>query len=373
MLVPVIMKIAVLGENTDNLVTISKYANAQGYEIVFSGFVGSYLTMKDFVFENKDSDVILLDITKLLCVSDDELSVLLKYVRNEYKGKFVCYNYQGQNKRLSEICAKAGVKYFIDAIMAVDVKKQFVEIIESEDKFGNIGAEGEKTKKLKAEEKAENCREKPDVDTGMVKTICVIGVLPRIGTTTQAISIAKFLNENGIKACYVQGNNSIFVKSLQDNYEGIKYDDYSDLMTYENVDIFSSDDKTYRQKYTYKVIDFGVLGEEVPSEFLYGDISIVVAGVSPEELSVFNGKVEMLYNADNVKYVFSYISDKDKKETLEMMGTAKNRVYFAPYRPSAFESVDEESSMLYQSLLGIKIDTQGKKRGKRKKRFGKQR
>ena len=32
--------------------------------------------------------------------------------------------------------------------------------------------------------------------------------MPRIGTTTQAIMLTRFLNEAGIKACYVEENNS---------------------------------------------------------------------------------------------------------------------------------------------------------------------
>lgn len=370
------MKISVIGEKIDNLVIVDKYAKDKGYEAIFSGFIGSYLTMQEFIEDNKESEIIILDITKLLCVSDDELSEVLKYVRNNYKGKFVCYNFQRQNDKLASICAKAGVKYFIDAIMAVDVKKQLIQIIEDDRKVNDIRAEGEtkdNRKKFSHSPKAEPSEVQIQNNRAtMVKTICIIGVMPRIGTTTQAISIVKFLEEHGINACYVEANDNHFIKKLTDNYEDVKFDEHSDAVTYEGVDLFTSDDKTYGREYAYKVIDFGAIKDTIPSEFMYGDICIIVLGVSPDELDMLTSKVDIIYET-NAKYIFSFVSEGERKDTLEIMSSARDRVYFAEYRPSAFESVDDKNSNVYKNLLGIELQEDTNKTKKKRKLFGKQR
>lgn len=74
-------------------------------------------------------------------------------------------------------------------------------------------------------------------------SVAVAGCLPRIGTTTQAIQIVKYLLYLNHRACYVQMNNSRYVENLDGYYADMVRDDQNLCLSYSGVDMYPVPEK----------------------------------------------------------------------------------------------------------------------------------
>ena len=163
--------------------------------------------------------------------------------------------------------------------------------------------------------KPESFDNKKDFDIPIQKrTIGVIGSLDRIGTTTQAIQITRFLSNIGQSVCYVQDNNS--------------------------------------KEYEVEVYDYGC-PVNIPSDFFEKNIRIVVCGGSPDEIDRLTAMISQLYSDDKIYYVFSFVANHDKQNVLDIMSERKSKCYFAPYSPDCFAQISDENADMYYDILGI--------------------
>lgn len=69
-------------------------------------------------------------------------------------------------------------------------------------------------------------------------TIGVVGTANRIGTTTQALHITKYLIAKGYTACYVHINNTDYIKDLQEWWGAEIQDNFIGKVVYEGIDHF---------------------------------------------------------------------------------------------------------------------------------------
>lgn len=95
------------------------------------------------------------------------------------------------------------------------------------------------------------------------KKIGITGVCRRMGTTTIAIQLVKYLQLKGHKACYVEVNDTGFVRE-HGEYFVSEHDDYLGRVTYENVDMYYKQEhlqEVLHRDYEYYIFDYGAYSE----------------------------------------------------------------------------------------------------------------
>jgi hypothetical protein len=201
--------------------------------------------------------------------------------------------------------------------------------------------------------KPESFDNKKDFDIPIQKrTIGVIGSLDRIGTTTQAIQITRFLSNIGQSVCYVQDNNSNFLDMLIKYYYDVNVDTGSECILYDGLYLNRKKNLVYDKEYEVEVYDYGC-PVNIPSDFFEKNIRIVVCGGSPDEIDRLTAMISQLYSDDKIYYVFSFVANHDKQNVLDIMSERKSKCYFAPYSPDCFAQISDENADMYYDILGI--------------------
>lgn len=198
------------------------------------------------------------------------------------------------------------------------------------------------------------------------KTIGIAGSLTRIGTTTQAIQIVKYLTLSGYKACYIQMNSHPFIDSISTWYSDCQTNPDIGLVQYMNVDLYKKDkiNEILKMGYDYYVKDYGVYASNdfENLSFLEQDINIIVAGAKPEEINEITNFLHSSYYND-AYYIFSHIPETDQKDILEMMEEKSSFTFFSNYTPDPFV-YSSQSDGIYQKLLKVesRLDSHVKKK-----------
>lgn len=201
--------------------------------------------------------------------------------------------------------------------------------------------------------------EKDNASKNMAQTIiAVAGCCKRIGTTTQAIQIVKYLQFRGHTACYIEMNDSRFVPSVGSLYDIKPAPEDLALrkITYNGVDMFAYPDRIGEIRalgYEYLVYDFGSITTATGNsiiQFLEKDIKIIVGGVAPSELEAMQAVLNKTI-MQNVYYVFSFVHENDFKEVLELQDTKAASTVFAQYTPDYFVYTSSSNS-IYDTIIG---------------------
>lgn len=232
-------------------------------------------------------------------------------------------------------------------------------------------------------------RKKEERNSGATfKTISIAGTCHRIGTTTQAIQITKYLTVQGYRAAYVEINDNQYKNySLsRRNRETLSYvekasmfmdcdklDQDIGLASYSGIDMFYRKDmlpEVLEMGYDFYVYDYGVFNDMNfnKTAFLKDDLNIFVCGASPAELDIST------YIAQNVSYeksklIYSFVSKEDQASLLLLMKDLNrdgSDIFFAEYTPSPFTVSDFD---MYKTLLstGEKEEETDKKANKERK------
>ena len=239
----------------------------------------------------------------------------------------------------------------------------------------------------------EKAKEKKEKRQRAFRTIGVMGALRRIGTTTQAIQIVKYLQSMGYKACYVEMNDVLYrnnqfarfappevsyVTMSMLTFEYGFLDEEIGLVNIEGIDMFYLRDRLpeiLERKYDFYVYDYGdyLQKDFNKASFLKDDVQIIVAGAGIGEVDT---ALEILQNVSYLRadLVFTHVALADREEVTEVMGDfgAGERTYYAEETPNPYVL---SNPGLYQSLLGLEIKEGTKETVVKKKRrlFGKRR
>lgn len=198
--------------------------------------------------------------------------------------------------------------------------------------------------------------------------IGVTGVCRRMGTTTVAIQIVKYLQLKGYKTCYIELNETEFVKGQEEYFEDVNTDPVIGRVTYGGVDMFWNPENlqdVLQQDYDFFVFDYGAYVERGfnKTSFLEKDIRIFVAGSKASEMHYTKSMIKNEYYTD-VYYLFNFISEKEKSDILEYMEDKAEKTYFSVYAPDQFEYIHNSD---YDKLLPF--ENIGKDTVKKKKKF----
>lgn len=206
--------------------------------------------------------------------------------------------------------------------------------------------------------------------------IGITGACRRMGTTTLAIQMVKYLQVKGYKACYIEVNDTHFVESHERIFNTV-HDSYLGKVSFEHVDMYYKQEnllEVLSQGYDYYVYDFGTYTDTDfnKTSFLEKDVRAFVVGSKALEMDY---TMEVLRNEfyTDVSYVFNFISEKEKADLLEYMEDKAANTHFMVYAPDQFEYVYNPA---YEKLLPVEDVSQreeprkglfrkkGKKRGK---------
>lgn len=213
-------------------------------------------------------------------------------------------------------------------------------------------------------------KEDTEEESSKARTVGIAGAVSRIGTTTQAIQLVKYLMLQGYKACYVQMNEHGWVEELIEAYADVEEEKEIGKAVYKSVDLFYRLDKlseVLKLNYDYYVYDYGVYWERgfQKISFLEKDLKIFVVGVKPGEFKKTYSLIENNFYQD-VQYIFSFIpnDEEEYEDTYELMGDKREVTYFAPDCRDPFIYSGSE---IYKKILPV--EQIAKESVKEKRRF----
>lgn len=191
--------------------------------------------------------------------------------------------------------------------------------------------------------------------------IAVAGALHRIGTTTQALQIVKFLAMQNKSVCYVEMNGYNYLSVFPDMYDNIVEDTSIGCIHFEGVQMYykpQNIDDIIKQEYDFIVYDFGVFSDANLVQFLEKDIKIIVCGAKPYELYPM-GDVFTQLDEKEVYYLFSFVHANDVLAVSTSMGSKCKYTFFPAYTPSLV-NYSSDNIKMHQSIFGKYLTSQDK-------------
>ncbi|HCA33554.1 MAG TPA: hypothetical protein DEP00_00095 [Lachnospiraceae bacterium] len=249
---------------------------------------------------------------------------------------FFCIGMREQSEVVQEL-QKAGFYQFVLSTVAGKAKEQLQMAMAG---YSTLGVE----KQAEIEEKKEEEKVKVQENGLRPRTIAVMGVCSRIGTTTQALQIVKYLQTKGKKACYLSMTGVPLTewKELFGGEETDKADVELSRIRVRGVDMFFDPAKILKieaEGYQYIVYEYGSLSntkQNSQTEAMSKDIRIVVAGIKPGETEGLE-KVFSSMVGNATYYIFSFVPESEKQNVLKNQGSMAEKTVFAAYTPDPFQ------------------------------------
>ena len=323
-----------VGEN-DKGYFVPEIAEKYDEKCSFSGFVSDLDNLTKSILKGSYSTVIL-HLPSLVIMDYQNIGNFCKNISIANGNIRLVVMAEGYNinSKIIQSAIGAGVRFFMLGVNASTLKKELSNALDGktniEEVFGQIPTENQRGKK------------KDEIKSSFTssKTIAVVGSMHRIGTTTQALQIAKHLILSGFTACYIQLNRSNYVQSVGEFYTDSVVDNSIGLVKYQNIEIYYKQEKIadiLAKNYDYYIYDFGSISDKgfTLAQYLEKDIKIAVCGAKSNELPCIQTVLELISNT-NANYIYSFVSESDQKDILELMQDKKSHTYFSGYVPDPF-------------------------------------
>lgn len=316
-------------------------------DVEYTGSSSSLADMQNDILTSKAYRYIVIDISNFIEHYTMQVQEILK-IKNCTNAEIIImavgYNY---NSVIIQKLREAGIQYFITSSILAHQKKEMQQAMDGIQTDIEITGE-------ELEEKILDAAPAP-LQNGRT-IIAIVGACKRIGTTTQAIQIIKYLSLLGLKAAYVEMNGNRYVERLKELY-GIEMSDEEQQqgkVTYQGVDMFYKQEKIaaiLKLDYDYYIYDFGAFTDTNFNliNFLEKDISIIVGGAKPNEMDSISALISKTIIND-VFYIFSFSHSSEHEDILELMEEKAERTAFAIYSPDPF-LYSAESNPVYEKMI----------------------
>lgn len=353
-------KLLFLGEQK-NSYFIKEAANQYGCEIEISGYVVSSTSMVDRALVD-NYDYILIDVSGLL-ISPLDLKECIEQILIGSQARVAVMG-QGMSMTTAIIQAavEAGIHNVLLSVYPREISEDCIEFLS-----GNSNIE---TKKDQMNNTVyDEVKIMPFAKINIERTtIGVAGTIERIGVTTQAIQLCKWLKMKGKNVCYIQMNDSGYVENLKVFYENVVVDEAQGCVSYENVEMYYDKariDEILNRNYDFYVYDYGTITNEYfqKTSFFEKNYKIVVTGTKPTELNSFNQCMEELYHK-HIHYVFSFVSEGDRENVMEMMSDKDKYSYLAGVTLDMF-SLNSDNISNFEKIVPLEeeIEEEPEKKG----------
>lgn len=327
---------------------ISEIASKENQDVIYAGYQPDLKAAFDTIM-SRNFKYIILNIETT--INDyHEVSDIVKKIKSCTNSTIIAYA-QGYNYRQDIIQALFHVGV-IDFVMSTNLSGKYQEL-ERALRGQNTHDEIALLANINESQKENEVPLVVHTGNNPYKTVGLMGCMPRIGTTTQAIQIVKYLMLHGKKAAYIEMNNNGFIELLTKYYAGFSQDERFFKVTYQNVDMFYRKDKIseiLNLDYDYFIYDYGVYTPEMNRiSFLEKNINIIVAGTKPNEIVEFQ-KVLSDMADKNIEYIFSFSDENEQGDILEMMEDKASKTHFSMFSPDAFSYL-LPSDKIYDSIF----------------------
>lgn len=191
--------------------------------------------------------------------------------------------------------------------------------------------------------------------------INIAGALPRMGTTTLALQLVRFLQDNGYDTCYVEMSRQNYIWGAMNVYSEVSMDKTIGKTNCMGISMFPGDRiealREGRSTYDYVVCDFGNLSDTTfnKQQFIGGDCAILVCGNKPNELFRTEDAIRDPVFEDALT-VFNFTDPSDQAEIRAMMMDRGEMTGFLPYIPDPFHAGKEYAKGdFFQRLMDMVV------------------
>lgn len=353
-------KLLFLGEQK-NSYFIKEAANQYGCEIEISGYVVSSTSMVDRALVD-NYDYILIDVSGLLMSPLDLKECIEQILIGSQARVAVMGQGMSMTTAIIQAAVEAGIHNVLLSVYPREISEDCIEFLS-----GNSNIE---TKKDQMNNTVyDEVKIMPFAKINIERTtIGVAGTIERIGVTTQAIQLCKWLKMKGKNVCYIQMNDSGYVENLKVFYENVVVDEAQGCVSYENVEMYYDKariDEILNRNYDFYVYDYGTITNEYfqKTSFFEKNYKIVVTGTKPTELNSFNQCMEELYHK-HIHYVFSFVSEGDRENVMEMMSDKDKYSYLAGVTLDMF-SLNSDNISNFEKIIPLEeeIEEEPEKKG----------
>ena len=313
----------------------------------------------DIMNYRENCEYLVIDIEQYADDAEMIIDRILK-IRDAVNCKIIIYavSYSPQSEIISGLYEK-GIKNYIFSTYLSDKKEDLELCINGY--YENFGYE-----KKRGIIFGDIEEEKEGDEKTQVITIGVAGSVRRMGTTTQALQLVKYLSFKGYRAAYIEMNNHGYAFSVAKSYKEAQKDDVDGVVRYQSVDMYYKADRLMEiqdKGYEYMIYDYGVYSEHDFNKvsFLEKDIQIFVVGSKPDEFdSTYDVIKNNFYN--EAFYIFNFTSDSEKKDLMELMDEKSNYTFFAESAKDPFTYCNSD---IYEKIIPVenRITTNAKKKG----------
>lgn len=173
--------------------------------------------------------------------------------------------------------------------------------------------------------------------------IAVAGVSSRVGTTTTAFNMARFLFNIGAKVSYTEANDSGHLKEIADYYEFLKIENY---YRYKGVEYYPN--KQFPNDVNYQIFDLGSLYKGNIAIFKSCNIKILCSGSKPYELIETYEAINSIKDV-NYNILFTSVSNEENFKIRKSFENSKDNIHFLKYSPSLFDGNINED--IYKEII----------------------
>lgn len=301
--------------------------------------------------------------------SEDETLRAIRSFRTMYRARviIVAIGYEAGNYVLSKLFEE-GIYDFVTAIKTEEQAKEIASVLNEGMTYqDSVKYHIEpKTKKGKGKSEKVVVKEIHKKVRQMI-TVGVIGTQHRVGTTTQALLLTRYLIELGYKACYVNATGSDEISSLSEFYSTPKNDG---VLTISGMNIYYDNNgigKAVNSEYEFVVFDDGVFNGSLAT-LLQRDIKIVVSGAKAWECSYLGSIFSSLADiSQKVNFILSFVDESEQNDIKNMMGPYKKDTYFSQYACLPFFKTANRT--MYNDILKDYIEPEQIVSDKKVKKF----
>lgn len=330
--------------------------------VKYTGFIPRINEAKE-IMANNSYDYIVIDVTQFI----DNSNVISNEIKNVYTAVAVPIIIFAPglqyNSEILIALSEAGITKFITGVTPAAQRGQFKDCMIDHPKVPL----------------AQNTTTHKSNDTDVVsqhdkkyRTISLCGACRRIGTTTQAVQIIKYLQFNGYKAAYIEMNNNHFVLDMIKAYEDISVDNKGiDKIIYKNVDFYYKQEQLsdiLKRNYDFFIFDYGSADDPYFNaiSFIEKDFPIIVCGTAPNEW-VATDEVIGKTLLNDAYYIFNFCDVSEHAEIRKLMQQKAVKTIFSAYTPD-FSQFRADRNNLYRQI--IKVENLSVSKPEKKGLFG---
>ncbi len=181
--------------------------------------------------------------------------------------------------------------------------------------------------------------------------IAVAGTQPRAGVTTAAMQLVHAMSSSGIRAAYIEANDSNHLSLIMQQTANAKAVtagwEYNGGLYIPNGGDFDDTD------IDAAVYDIGVLSQENVSGFKQMDTAVLIGGGNPHELAHVHSALEHLHNT-SVQLLLHNVSDSVKGKLSFLLSNKNCDVHFLSVTDGMFDS--EANLIVWRAVLGGECD-----------------